>query len=757
MRRALLNFTSVLALAAGAPALAHAQAAPAAAGSPDDPRAQPGQISPEPGVRDDTEVGEVVISARKRTERLRDVPVAASVIGADTIDSRGGLTGVKDLVNNIPSVAFGDTSTPLTSEISIRGSGTSRGTSAGSGVGLYRSGAYVGGGQQGGRTFSRFDLFDISQIEALRGTQGALYGRDAVGGAINIITAKPSFTESSYVRASAGNVEYGEVETVINHVLTPKLAFRFSMDLMSQPGGFYRNDTLDAYIDAQATHGYRAQLRYLDGPLDANLSVERAVNKYPALNLQLYIQPTANYPKGVFIEPMFSRPHNTKDLDKDEVNQTQFSLTYGFNFGTLNLITLFRDRRSLQQFDNDLYDQGLANLVTSLGLTAPGFTIDPNGGRKNQGHTTTVNQQAYLNGVLGSKVHWLVGGEYLHIDDADTVVIQRTPTRANTSIGTSAPTSQTLESYAAYGSVTYDVTSRLGLTGQLRYTNDSKDFYANLFDLGTGVATAGRLVTGVFNPDNTSYDVTASYKFLTRWLGYVKVGSGFRAGGFNDSLGDPRQPIPVAVSFGNESTTSYELGVKGNITRNIFLTAAGYYTDIDNLIIQTDNGCRATNPACPVAQTNFATDGGAAYVSGFEFETTVNYPLFGGTLFGTVGGSVQSGKITSGVYNNLTPPQLPRYLSSASLNYSHSLPWGWSGTGNLTYSARWGGVQEIAQTPELHDYQLLNGRVAVRKGRVEIAGYMRNVADYTYLSFEAAAARRFTTPRTYGGQVTYRW
>ena len=63
-------------------------------------------------------------------------------------------------------------------------------TSADSGVGLYRDGAYVGGGAQGGRTFDRFDLFDVSQIEVLRGTQGALYGRDAVGGAINILIAR---------------------------------------------------------------------------------------------------------------------------------------------------------------------------------------------------------------------------------------------------------------------------------------------------------------------------------------------------------------------------------------------------------------------------------------------------------------------------------------------------------------------------------------------------------------------------------------
>ena len=766
--RTLLGCASAAALTIGAPGWAMAQAAPPDVSSPTrtapvpvapppTEASTPTATAPEAGMRDDTSVGEVVVSARKRAERLRDVPVSASVISSDQIDQRGGLTGVKDLITNIPSVAFGDTSTPLTSEISIRGSGTSRGTTADSGVGLYRNGAYVGGGQQGGRTFSRFDLFDASQIEVLRGTQGALYGRDAVGGAINIISARPTFTESGYVKAAAGNLQYGELETVLNHPFNEHLSFRFSMDIMSQPGGYYKNPDFNTDIDAQATHGYRGQLRYKNGPLDTNLLIEFAENKYPALNLQLYVQPSANYPKGVFIQPMFSRPHNTQDIDKDMMQNVQWSTTHNLGFATLNAISLFRDRRSLQQFDNDLFDVPLAALVTSLGLTAKGFTIDPNGGRSNASHATSFNQQIYLNGDIGPQLKWLVGGEYLHVDDASTVIIQRTPTKANTSTGSLQPSTTTLESWAAYGSLEYDPTSRLSFTGQLRYTVDDKSFVSNQLDLGTHVPVAILAVQGGVSPDNVSYDVTASYKILKDWLGYAKIGTGFRAGGFNSNLGDPRQPLPIPIGYGNENTTSYELGFKGNITRHLYVTVAAYYTDIDNLIIQTSNGCGANVPACPVAQTNFATDGGTAHVSGVETETTVNYPLFGGVLAGTFGGSVQSGRITEGVYAGLAPPQLPRYLASANMGYTRAIGWGWTGFGNVTYSARWGGVQEIAQTPELHDYQLVDTRIGVRKERIEIAGYVRDVGDIAYISFEAASARRFTEPRVYGAQVTYKW
>jgi iron complex outermembrane receptor protein len=740
MKRLLLGCASILAVTTAGGSVARAQqgAAVSAAGA--------------------AEVGELVVTARKREERLRDVPIAASVIGSADIERRGGLSGVKDLVTSIPSVAFGDTSTPLTSEISIRGSGTSRGTSADAGVGLYRNGAYVGGGAQGGRTFSRFDLFDVGQIEVLRGTQGALYGRDAVGGAINILTARPTQTESGSVSIKGGNKEFTEVEAVINHPLTDHLALRLSADNMSQAKGFFYNPDLNKYIDTQGTRAYRAQLRYDNGRFDANLMYEHANNKYPALNLQLWLYPNAVEPNGVFIQPKFSRPHNFEDADLDVVTNTEFTSNYRFDFGTLTWISLWRDRVDTQQFDNDLLDPALAAQITALGLLAKGAALgETNGTQQNHGHTKSFNQELYLSGDFDMRWKYLVGAEYLHIDDISTVTATRTPTKANPSTGTVSPAAQKITSWAAYGSLEYAVSEQLSLTGELRYTNDDKAFMANQFDFGTGVATAGKLVNASFSPSNTSWDATARYRFSPEWMAYGKVGTGFRAGGFNSNLGTPAQPIPIPVSYGNENTTSYEVGTKGNLTRQIYVTAAAYYTDVSNLIIQTDNGCKATNPICPVAQTNFATDGGQAHIWGLEAEATLNFHPFDGSLVGTFGASTQDGKITSGVYNGDTPPQLPHYLTSANIGYSHAAPFDSTGFVNLVYSGRFGGVQEIAQTPKLHQYQLFNTRFGVRKGHVEVAAYANNIFNTTYIQFEAAASRRWSLPRTYGVQLIYKW
>ena len=155
--------------------------------------------TPAPGDASEVTVGEVVVTARRREERLVDVPTAASIIDGAQLAERGGAGGSGELLATQPSVRFNNLTSTLTSEISMRASSTARATNGDPSVGLYRNGAYVGGGAIGGRNFSRLDFFDIGRVEVLRGTQGALYGRNAVGGAVNIVSARPEFDHEGYV------------------------------------------------------------------------------------------------------------------------------------------------------------------------------------------------------------------------------------------------------------------------------------------------------------------------------------------------------------------------------------------------------------------------------------------------------------------------------------------------------------------------------------------------------------------------------
>src|SRR5882757_6889834 len=119
--------------------------------------------------------GDIVVTARRRDEKLSDVPTAVSVIDAQSLSDRGGATDTRELLADQPSVRFNNLNSTITSEISIRASSTARATNGDPSVGLYRDGAYIAGGGIGGRNFTRIDLLDIGRVEVLRGTQGALY------------------------------------------------------------------------------------------------------------------------------------------------------------------------------------------------------------------------------------------------------------------------------------------------------------------------------------------------------------------------------------------------------------------------------------------------------------------------------------------------------------------------------------------------------------------------------------------------------
>ncbi len=724
------------------------------------------QETPAPGsgiataTNPDDSQGEIIITARRRDERLADVPTAVSVIDAASLRDRGGATDTRELLADQPSVRFNNLNSTVTSEISIRASSTARATNGDPSVGLYRDGAYIGGGAIGGRNFTRLDLLDIGRVEVLRGTQGALYGRNAVGGAINIVSAQPEFENSFWLHGRYDfETDAIQGQGAVNLKLTDGVAIRVSGDGINQNKGFFYNPDHDVYFDRQKGYGARGQIRVKTGPLDLVLLAETQDMTIPTISYQIAIpRGTPGYPGG-FIQPEFSYAWSTRPRASQGVRTFQGLATLDLGGATLTSTTSYRYRNSQYDLDNDGTDAAEAAAARARGDVI--VTVDTAGASYVIDRTKNFTQDLHLAGkAVGGRLAWLVGADLVDLTSRYQVTTTRTPTPANPSKGTRAPATLKYKSYSAYGSLGYDLTDSLNLTGELRYTKDDRSLSARLFDLGTGVPVGGaaRVIDAETKPDNIAYNATLSYKLGGGVLTYAKVGSSYRAGGFNSNLGDLRQPIPIQAAYGNENSTSYEIGIRGAPTRGLYFAAAGYYTNLKNLIAQTDNGCAVTNPVCPVAATTFLTNAGDARSYGVEAELTNVLPVANGQFRFTLSASWQGGKVTSGKFKDFRLPQVPDWLASWNVNFRHKFIGDTTLIANALLSAQFGGLQELrVNSVKLDDYALVNLRLGIEMKPVTVSLFANNVTNDVYRVAHDTTINRYSIPRVFGIEGDVRW
>lgn len=164
---------------------------------------------------------EIIVTAQKRAQSLQDVSVAVSAVSADTL-ANAGISNLQDMQQLVPSVTFGNDFNQA--KVFIRGVGANTSTTGSStGVALHVDGAYVARAEA-----QLTSLFDVERVEVLRGPQGSLYGRNAVGGSINIITAKPTDTLHGYARLSYGNYQALNTEAAVSGPVADWLRLRLA-------------------------------------------------------------------------------------------------------------------------------------------------------------------------------------------------------------------------------------------------------------------------------------------------------------------------------------------------------------------------------------------------------------------------------------------------------------------------------------------------------------------------------------------------
>ena len=224
--RVLLLAGCSMTLGAGA---VHAQSTPEPVPSTDTSQTTPSGVGPgaevgaAAGAANPTEsVGDIIVTAQKRSERLQDVPIAVSAFSQKSLEL-SGVREVQDLRTQVPNLAFSRTAVN-SANVSIRGIGsTIVGVSADGGVGVHVNNAPL----LSTRVVDA-DFFDVERIEVLRGPQGTLYGRNATGGVLNVITAKPTPDLSASITGEYGNYDSKKLQGVVNVPITETLGVRFA-------------------------------------------------------------------------------------------------------------------------------------------------------------------------------------------------------------------------------------------------------------------------------------------------------------------------------------------------------------------------------------------------------------------------------------------------------------------------------------------------------------------------------------------------
>jgi iron complex outermembrane receptor protein len=564
-----------------APAFAQASASPAAHASPA-PAAAPQVPAPPTGVE------EIVVTAQKREQLSQDVPIALTAITAANLQFRG-IDDLSDLQMQVPGMAFA-TDAGGGQQIYIRGIGVDDGTAdIESPIATYIDGVYQT------RTFRTPTLgIDLDRVEVLKGPQGTLFGRNATGGAVNIILQPPSDELTGTLKVGGGS--YGQVLTegavsgpLIKHILDFRVSGAFNRN-----DGWIINDITGRPVNGRVEGDGRVALSFrpLDNlSFDYDLLASKEVGgDNPVTNIQFgtpAMQKAAGIP--VVIPPSDylngNNPWKGKfnyPITGDKEN-TQNSLTAKWDIApsvSLKSITAFQE-----------HTNGSGQRYSGAGIAYPLINFD--------GHPVDDKYFSQELNLLGTNqigrlwntdqpLTWILGAYYGHEDFADFFTSYKL---FHGELDGAAGGREKLNDYSVFGDTTIPLPWNFSLFGGVRYTYDRKALNqtVSLKFSEAGPPNFGPPYTPPLNiPGSTCYGVkyVDSAHNLSPRVGmgwapnetvnfYVKYSEGYNAGGhYYNGCNNGYKP---------ETNDSIEGGVKGRwFDGRLALDAAGYYNDFKN-------------------------------------------------------------------------------------------------------------------------------------------------------------------------------
>jgi iron complex outermembrane receptor protein len=650
---------------------------------------------------------------------------------------------------------------------------------------------------------SAMPQFDLERIEILRGPQGTLYGRNAIGGAINTISRLPSQEPELNVAVTGGNYDRWRVEAGGSRGLTDMISGRISVT-SDENDGHIDNKTLnekEGYEDLKGTRG--ALLFEFDETTDLVLRgnyTRNKTNKGQYMIREIAMTPTGIAPNNVggFLtypdpelggqsladifgltfpqasEPVIVDPNDldsyTEVPSRIRLEQWGYSGTLTKELGPVTSKTIVAYQEGSNRFrgDND------------------GTDIDLGSSKNFQENKQTSVELDFSGNYWDDRGKWIVGAFYFH-DDAEADFAYNLPafqttfealfglggpdgvplppgslaafgTRLDTGLPSAIPFvdfrgDQTTESYAAFGQTTVDVTDQLHATLGIRYTADSKDMHRQASDNLGGTPCDQKI-----DKDWTKTTGTGilSYDISPDTMAYLSVSSGFKAGGFNISECDG--------AFDPETIWAYEAGLKTQLLDGrLQLNGATFYYDYSDIQIFriVDIAGNITNAAAgeifgaeldvvALIGEGFQLNGGVTYLdTQYSGDASFSDPVVGGPPIDVDGNNMLRSPewkaFLGGQYEWQT--QIGSIVASADVAYSDSFYLD-------VFEASLPGQGEMKQDP----YTITNAYISWKSNNEKYSAqlFVENIGDERYTTSSIASGltgavqSAYSMPRTYG-------
>jgi iron complex outermembrane receptor protein len=519
---------------------------------------------------------EITVTAEKREASIQDVPISISAITGDTIEDMA-IDDVMDLYVQTPGISFSRAGGEA--QVYIRGIGTDAfGVTIDPSVAIHMDGVYLGRPQMGLTQF-----LDVERVEILKGPQGTLYGRNATGGAINVISRKPSADRDGYLTLGIGSWQRQELKAATNVGLGNSWNARFAGRFLADDGF---TDDVEAggsdEIDDQNLRTLRATFASdSGGRVDATIIAD--YTKFKSGNRSSKPLDGLSFAVVNGAEPQeFDETRNNLSTYHDW-DTSGLTVTIDFELSdavSLTSVTGWRDYTSDFFFNTD---------GTEIEVTRSYFAYE----------SEQLSQELRLSSTTDNALSWMVGAYYMDEDKEGALGLGRNTHPFFGQVSFIIPNVDETEAFALFGELNYQFSDTLAGTLGVRYSDEEKTDFTSvgaIFGDFTGLESGGNIVQFFTRSETKSWDDVSPRVVLTYTpdddtMIYGSVTQGFKSGGWNAFDGSP--------AFDPEEVTSFEVGIKTDLMDGkVRLNASVFSYDYKDLQVSTfQNGLTVTTNA----------------------------------------------------------------------------------------------------------------------------------------------------------------